>query len=108
MLRGEQGLSRAELADLAGIPPDHLAEIEGGNAHPSPDRLADLAQALDISPSDLVSLATRSMRGDEAAAKDAGDDRPQRRVRSFVMPLMGGEWEATPGGEPEGPRRTEP
>lgn len=126
MLRAEQGLSRSELGTLTGISAGHLAEIEDETGQPHPAAFSALARALDTSPDDLASMAARLGRAEErppsgeqrersseregdpdAAAGSTEADRdagpPRRRVRSFTMPLMGGEWEATPGSEP--PRR---
>lgn len=108
VLRVERGLSRTELAEESGVSYSHLAEIENGRKEPSPGRFADIAQALGVSRSELVALAEAYTEGEEPVAAEAGRERihPRRQVdtsrtpggrpRSFVLPLMGGEWEAGP------------
>jgi transcriptional regulator with XRE-family HTH domain len=99
VLRVERGISRSELADAAGISYSHLSEIENGNKEPSPARYADIAEALELSRSELVALQEAYTEGEQPVAEEI--TRPERprptRGKSFVVPLMGGEWEAMPG-----------
>lgn len=92
-------MSRSELADAAGISYSHLSEIENGNKEPSPARFADLAEALELSRSELISLQEAYAEGEQPVAEEiARPVRPRTtRGKSFVVPLMGGEWEAMPG-----------
>ncbi|HZD17744.1 MAG TPA: helix-turn-helix transcriptional regulator [Actinomycetota bacterium] len=112
VLRVERGLSRTELAELAEVSYSHLAEIENARKEPSPGRFADIAQALGVSRSDLVALAEAYTEGEEPVVAEATREHvlprrqpdtsrtPGGRPRSFVLPLMGGEWEAGPDAEP--------
>lgn len=52
-LRREKGLSRTELAHRAGACLDALAKWESGRTTPKPEKLAALAAALGVEPSDL-------------------------------------------------------
>ncbi len=53
-LRAEQGWSRKELANRAGLSERFLADIEGGSGNPSLLRLCQLAEALQTSPRSLL------------------------------------------------------
>ena len=55
-LRQEKGLSLSSLAKGAGISISYLSEIEAGRKHPKPEKLARLAQALEVPYDELVSL----------------------------------------------------
>lgn len=106
VLRVERGMSRSELADSAGVSYSHLSEIETGNKEPSPARFADIAEALELSRSELVALQEAYTEGEQPVAEEiTRPERPRPRARSgrgksFVVPLMGGEWEASPGADP--------
>lgn len=54
-LRQERGASLKEIAGSAGVSISYLSEIEKGKKYPKPDKLLDLARALDVSFEDLVS-----------------------------------------------------
>lgn len=103
-------MSRSELADAAGVSYSHLSEIENGNKEPSPARFADIAEALELSRSELVALQEAYTEGEQPVAEEiTRPERPRPRSRSgrgksFVVPLMGGEWEAMPG-DPEPSRQ---
>jgi transcriptional regulator with XRE-family HTH domain len=56
-LRTDRGLSIEALADLAGMHSTYLSGIERGLRNPSWDKLGQLAVALDVGLSELVSLA---------------------------------------------------
>ena len=53
-LREERGLTVAELADSAKVPPDHLEAIENGEEQPMLEVMAKLAGALGVSVGDLT------------------------------------------------------
>ncbi|MFD6157351.1 helix-turn-helix domain-containing protein [Nocardia sp. NPDC060256] len=52
------GLRREELAELAGVSPDHLKRMEQGRRHPSPAVLNALARALRVSRTEYEHLCT--------------------------------------------------
>ncbi len=54
--RTEQGLSLQELSRKSGIALSYLSEIESGKKYPKPEKLINLAQALDVEYDELVSL----------------------------------------------------
>ena len=82
-LRQERGLGLKELARTAGLSVSYLSEIEQGKKYPKPDKLVDLARALDVSYDDLVSLRVDKGLG---AVKDAIDS---PLLRSFPFQLFG-------------------
>ncbi len=53
MLRGEQGLSQTQLADLAGIGRAHLSQIENGAVAARIDTLDALVSSMGITLSQL-------------------------------------------------------
>ncbi|MDP9477659.1 MAG: helix-turn-helix domain-containing protein [Actinomycetota bacterium] len=53
-LRTESALTQEELAANAGLTTAAVARIERNEANPRPSTLRKLAQALDVSPSELV------------------------------------------------------
>jgi XRE family aerobic/anaerobic benzoate catabolism transcriptional regulator len=55
-----RGWTLRELAERSGVSPRFLGQIESGRANLSVRRLADLAEALDLSPSTLLSAAPAS------------------------------------------------
>lgn len=55
-LRTEKGLSQDVLSGLAGIARTHLTMIENGHKQPNFKTIWNLALALDMQPSELVSL----------------------------------------------------
>ena len=57
VLRAERGLSRKELAALAGVSYPYLADIESGRGRPSSGSLLALSRAFEISPSTLMAKA---------------------------------------------------
>jgi transcriptional regulator with XRE-family HTH domain/Zn-dependent peptidase ImmA (M78 family) len=54
--REEQGLNLKALGERAGVSPSYLNEIEKGKKYPKADKILQIAQALDISYDELVSL----------------------------------------------------
>lgn len=61
--RSRQGLTRQELARLAGISYPYLSQIETGDRVPSLKTLAKLAQALALPLEDLASAAPKAVSG---------------------------------------------
>ena len=55
-LRSEQGRSLREVAERASLSISYLSEIEKGRKYPKPEKLLRLAEALEVSYDDLVSL----------------------------------------------------
>jgi transcriptional regulator with XRE-family HTH domain len=55
--RAELGIKRKDLAKLALLSYPYLSELENGSKVPSAKALAQLANALQLSPADLLSLA---------------------------------------------------
>ena len=53
-LRNEHGLSQEQLSHDTGIARRYLSGIERGEANPTIDLLAALAEALDVQPADLM------------------------------------------------------
>lgn len=52
--RYELGLRQQDLAEVAGTSPSHLSNIEAGKSQPGPQLLTRLADALGVSPADLL------------------------------------------------------
>lgn len=52
-IRESRDLTREELAEITGKSPNNIAKIENGGIFVSAEMLADLCDALQISPSDL-------------------------------------------------------
>lgn len=55
--RAELGLKRKDLARLASLSYPYLSELENGSKAPSAKALGQLADALQLSPADLMALA---------------------------------------------------
>ena len=53
-LRDERALTQEELANKAGLTVAALSRIERNNAEPRPTTRRKLAEALDVSPSELI------------------------------------------------------
>ncbi len=62
--RLKKGLQLKELARKSGLSISFLSEIEKGKKYPKPEKIMLLAQALDISFDDLVSLKVDEELGD--------------------------------------------
>lgn len=56
-VRAELGLKRKELAERAGLSYPYIAEIENGSKSPSQRALGGLAEALNMTPSELMERA---------------------------------------------------
>jgi ribosome-binding protein aMBF1 (putative translation factor) len=54
VVRTEAGLSRRELTELADVHGSHLAALERGERMPSPETLAKLSGALEMTPAELL------------------------------------------------------
>ena len=52
-LREERELSQTRLAELAGLNRNYVGDVERGRRNPCLDNILKLAEALDISPSEL-------------------------------------------------------
>jgi transcriptional regulator with XRE-family HTH domain len=68
--RAELGLKRKDLARLAALSYPYLSELENGSKAPSAKALGQLADALELSPADLMALA-EAMGQSAPAAQDA-------------------------------------
>jgi transcriptional regulator with XRE-family HTH domain len=86
--RSERGLKRMRLKELSGLSYPYISEIENGGKYPSQRAIQALADALGMSPSELVGRAER-IEADEVDAR-AGDD-------SY---LGGDPWSAPPATGP--------
>ncbi len=64
--RDNAGLSQQELADSIGVSKGFISALEGGRSVPNLDRLVQIADALQVSPSELVNAML------ENAAKELG------------------------------------
>ncbi|MBO4433746.1 MAG: helix-turn-helix transcriptional regulator [Clostridia bacterium] len=53
-LRKEKGLSQEVLSGLSGLARSHLAMIESGKKHPNFETVWKIANALDLTPHELV------------------------------------------------------
>jgi transcriptional regulator with XRE-family HTH domain len=73
--REARDLTAAELGERAGLGVDLIERIEGGEHDPYLTELVALANALDLTPADLVTKGTRSMRDESIGA-------PSRRTGS--------------------------
>jgi transcriptional regulator with XRE-family HTH domain len=85
VIRTEIGMSRKELAEMAGISYPYLADIESGRGHPSSSALLAVAGALGLSPSTLMAKAesfVHRMHGPNAAA-EAPIEAPRQSGRWF-------------------------
>ena len=58
-LRHERGDSLKTVAEESGLSVSYLSEIEKGKKYPKPDKLIDLAEALDVTYDELVSLSVK-------------------------------------------------
>jgi transcriptional regulator with XRE-family HTH domain len=67
--RAELGLKRKDLARLAALSYPYLSELENGSKAPSAKALGQLADALELSPADLLALA-EAMGPSAPAAQD--------------------------------------
>ena len=99
-IRVRRGMSRSDLAEASGIAVDDLSQIEDGRRLPSSTLFSRLASALGVTAVDLVAAAEAGARPKEPESAPTPAEPPAMARRSFMMPLMGGEWEATPGAEP--------
>jgi transcriptional regulator with XRE-family HTH domain len=55
--RSERGLKRMQLKDRSGLSYPYISEIENGGKYPSQRAIQSLAEALDMTPSELVARA---------------------------------------------------
>ncbi len=78
-LRGERGLSQAELAREIGVAQPRIAEIEAGRSNPRLRTLARIAHALGVG---LTELLADPAAGDTDAAEVAASEPPALRRRT--------------------------
>jgi len=53
-IRLEKGLTQEQFADVSGFSQQYISGLESGKRNPTVVSLHDLAQALDVSPADLI------------------------------------------------------
>lgn len=58
-VRSERGLKRMQLKELSGLSYPYISEIENGGKYPSQRAIQSLADALGMTPSELVGFAER-------------------------------------------------
>ncbi|OLP55806.1 transcriptional regulator [Rhizobium rhizosphaerae] len=56
-LRREKGLTQEQVADLSGLSQQYLSDLERGKRNPTVVTLFELAQALGVTPTDLIKPA---------------------------------------------------
>jgi len=115
VLRAELGLSRKELASRASISYSYLSEIEGGKKELSSKTMFVLADALGVSPSELMAAAETRVRSSAAAPREEQPFSGSRSMMDVAMPAPAASMEsAEPDDLPESPsheswfRRREP
>jgi transcriptional regulator with XRE-family HTH domain len=90
--REELGLSRRDLVEASGLSYPYVSQLETGYRLPSHSALAALAQALELSPSEL----SASIPYEEAlASSDLGSPRKPRATRSREGWYSNPQYEAT-------------
>lgn len=70
-LRGKKGISLKSLSDSAGLSPSYINEIEKGKKYPKPEKIIQLAEALDVSYDKLVSTEMDESHNPLAAVLEA-------------------------------------
>lgn len=55
-LRKEKGLTQEQLAELVGVEPRHISRVEGGYSSPSVERLAVMANVLEVPIKELFNF----------------------------------------------------
>lgn len=55
-LRKEKGLTQEQLAELVGVEPRHISRVEGGYSSPSVERLAVMADVLEVPIKELFNF----------------------------------------------------
>ncbi|MCW2915865.1 MAG: DNA-binding protein [Actinomycetia bacterium] len=87
--RRTPGLRRAELATISGISVDYLTRLEQGrDRHPSPQVLAALADALQLSVGERVQLRNLAKAASGADVLCPGGLPPEREVRPTIRALL--------------------
>ena len=69
--RSERGLKRMQLKDRSGLSYPYISEIENGGKYPSQRAIQSLADALDMTPSELLARAEQ-IESDDAGGRDNG------------------------------------
>lgn len=87
--RAARGLSRQELADLAGISYPYLSEIENGSKRASSKALFMLADALGMAPSELMGSAERMPSRDRDRTSTRSPNRAQVVAERMMMAEYG-------------------
>ena len=67
--RSERGLKRMQLKDRSGLSYPYISEIENGGKYPSQRAIESLADALDMTPSELLARAEQ-IELDDAGGRD--------------------------------------
>jgi transcriptional regulator with XRE-family HTH domain len=67
--RSERGLKRMQLKDRSGLSYPYISEIENGGKYPSQRAIQSLAEALEMTPSELVARAEQ-IELDDAGGRD--------------------------------------
>jgi transcriptional regulator with XRE-family HTH domain len=87
--RRTPGLRRAELATISGVSVDYLTRLEQGrDRHPSPQVLAALADALQLSVGERVQLRNLAKAASGADVLCPGALPPEREVRPTMWALL--------------------
>jgi transcriptional regulator with XRE-family HTH domain len=82
--RSERGLKRMQLKERSGLSYPYISEIENGGKYPSQRAIQALADALGMTPSELVGRAERIQSDDLEAT---GDIDPDRREALPAVPI---------------------
>ena len=93
-LRKARGMTQGQLADILGIEQKHVSLIELGRSYPSLDRLALIAEALQVPLPDLFDFMHMEIEGDrlqviEKMLRKLGEA-DQRRVFKIVKAFLEG------------------
>jgi DNA-binding XRE family transcriptional regulator len=72
MAREERGLSQMEVARRSGLHRTYVCEVERGTRNPSLQSVIQIAAALDVTVSDLITRAEHLMRGEDANRNGEG------------------------------------
>lgn len=85
--RSERGLKRMQLKDKSGLSYPYISEIENGGKYPSQRAIQNLADALDMSPSELLAKAEQLEAG-ESGGRDNSESLPIVAERMSPEPLV--------------------
>lgn len=94
-LRRRLGMTQEALADASGISPSYLSEVERGYKRPSTDVMVKIAEALGMSPSDLLAYVERidpvTNRPDRGLASRGTIATPSERRARWMRQMEGEE-----------------